>query len=296
VHEDNKYWRNQARYAAEDLYRRIEITPALRDLAVNPLMLQIIALVHRDRGTLPERRVEMYKECTDVLLERRDKAKGLEVLLSATKARRVLQPIALWMHSVENRREVSKQELLDFIAPIVSNLRSAISPEELLKSWQERSGIFKGEGDTYFFLHLSFQEYLAAEEIRNTRQVDIFVKNFNKAWWREPTLLAMGLTNPPLFEDFMRALLQKGLHNEEEIAFMLRCIDEAVVKSENLFVSILLQSKSFESKYPALRALEHIATERALVAIKDALNDQDPRIIDAAREILTKLSNSKFVS
>jgi len=70
VHEDSRYWRNEAKQKAEDLYRRLETTPALRELAVNPLMLQIIALVHRDRGTLPERRIELYKECTDVLLER----------------------------------------------------------------------------------------------------------------------------------------------------------------------------------------------------------------------------------
>ncbi|MCZ6680787.1 MAG: hypothetical protein O7E52_26455 [Candidatus Poribacteria bacterium] len=123
-------------------------------------MLQIIALVHRDRGTLPERRVELYKECTDVLLERWDKAKGLDVLLSAAEARQLLQPVALWMHSVENRREVSKGERLDFIGPRLPQIQRDVKGEELLTSWRERSGIFKGEGDTYFFHHLSFQEYL----------------------------------------------------------------------------------------------------------------------------------------
>ncbi|NUM65635.1 NACHT domain-containing protein [candidate division KSB1 bacterium] len=173
VQEDNEYWRSQAKSRAENLFQRIEAAPALRELAVNPLMLQIIALVHRDRGTLPERRVELYKECTDVLLERWDKAKGLEVLLSAAQARQLLQPIALWMHSVENRREVSKAELLTFMQPHLGRIKREVDPEELLQNWQERSGIFKGEGDTYFFHHLSFQEYLTAEEIRNTRQADI---------------------------------------------------------------------------------------------------------------------------
>ncbi len=83
LNADTPHWRRQAQMAAENLYRRIEAAPALRELAVNPLMLQIIALVNRDRGALPDRRVELYKECTDVLLERWDKAKGLEVLLSA---------------------------------------------------------------------------------------------------------------------------------------------------------------------------------------------------------------------
>jgi predicted NACHT family NTPase len=61
----------------------------------NPLILQITALVHRDRGTLPERRVELYDECTNVLLEKWDMAKGLKVTLSARQARQILRP---WLY------------------------------------------------------------------------------------------------------------------------------------------------------------------------------------------------------
>jgi hypothetical protein len=295
LNEDNKYWRNQARIAADDLYRRIGHTPTLRDLAVNPLMLQIIALVHRDRNTLPERRVELYKECTDVLLERWDKAKGLDVLLSAAEARRLLQPVALWMHSVENRREVSKQEILDFIAPVVPQIKHEVNPEELLKSWQERSGIFKGEGESYFFHHLSFQEYLTAEEIRNTRQVEILVKNFDKAWWREPTLLAMGLTNPPIFADFMRALLRANRRDGAGMDLMLRCIDETLRKDEAPFVEALQRLRRFEARYQALLGLERIGTEAAESAVKETLQDRDPRLANFARTILAKWGEMPIV-
>lgn len=288
VHEDSRFWRHEAKQKAEDLHRRIEETKALRELAVNPLMLQIIALVHRDRGTLPERRIELYKECTDVLLERWDKAKGLNVLLSAAEARQLLQPVALWMHSVENRREVSKQEVLDFIAPILPRLNSQVDAEALLTSWQERSGIFKGEGETYFFHHLSFQEYLTAEEIRNTRQVETLVKNFDKAWWREPTLLAMGLTNPPIFGDFMNALLRASWRDGARVDFMLRCIDEALIKDETSFAEALRKLKRTEARYHALCGLERVGTEQAKVAVRQALHDKDEQIASTARTILAK--------
>jgi formylglycine-generating enzyme required for sulfatase activity len=288
LHEDNRHWRQEARNRADDLFHRIETAPTLLELAVNPLMLQIIALVHRDRGTLPERRVELYKECTDVLLERWDKAKGLDVLLSAAEARQLLQPVALWMHSVENRREVSKPEILDFIAPILPRIKRQVNSEELLQSWQERSGIFKGEGDIYFFHHLSFQEYLTAEEIRNSRHVEILVKNFDKAWWREPTLLAVGLTNPPIFSDFMTALLRASRGNGGSVDFLLRCIDETLVKEEAPFVQVLRRLKRFEARYQALLALERIGTEAAKVAMMEALQDKDTSIADLARNILAK--------
>ncbi len=288
VHEDSRFWRNEAKQKAEDLHRRIEETNALRELAVNPLMLQIIALVHRDRGTLPERRIELYKECTDVLLERWDKAKNLPVPLSATEARQLLQPVALWMHSVENRREVSKQEILVFIASILPRISDKVAGEDLLQSWQERSGIFKGEGETYFFHHLSFQEYLTAEQIRNTREVDILVKNFDKAWWREPTLLAMGLTNPPIFNDFMNALLRAPWSNGARVDFMLRCIDEALVKDEKPFAEGLKRLKRTEARYHALCGLERLGTEQARVAVRQALRDKDEQIANTARTILAK--------
>jgi len=288
VHEDSKHWRTHALQKAGDLYHRLETTPALRELAVNPLMLQIIALVHRDRGTLPERRIELYKECTDVLLERWDKAKGLNVVLSAAEARQLLQPVALWMHSVENRREVGKQEILDYITPILPRLNNKANAEELLQSWQERSGIFKGEGGIYFFHHLSFQEYLTAEEIRNGRKVDILVKNFDKGWWREPTLLAMGLTNPPIFSDFMHALLRAEWRDGARVDFMLRCIDEALVKDEMPFVEALKRLKRFEARYQALCGLERLATVQAKAAVRQALHDKDEQVAGTARTMLAK--------
>ena len=288
VHEDSKHWRTHALQKAGDLFHRLETTPALRELAVNPLMLQIIALVHRDRGTLPERRIELYKECTDVLLERWDKAKGLNVVLSAAEARQLLQPVALWMHSVENRREVSKQEVLDYITPILPRLNNKANAEELLQSWQERSGIFKGEGEIYFFHHLSFQEYLTAEEIRNGRKVEILVKNFDKGWWREPTLLAMGLTNPPIFSDFMHALLRAEWRDGARVDFMLRCIEEALVKDETPFVEALKRLKRSEARYQALCGLERLATAQAKAAVRQVLHDKDEQISSTARTMLAK--------
>lgn len=288
LHKDSRYWRNQAKISAEELYKSIESTPALLELAVNPLMLQIIAFIHRDRYILPDRRIELYKECTDVLLERWDKAKGMQVLLSAIQARQLLQPIALWMHSVEHRREVTKEDILDFIAPVLPRIKLEVNGEDLLKSWQERSGIFKGEGNIYFFHHLSFQEYLTAEEIRNNGKVDILIKQFDRPWWHEPTLLAVGLTNPPIFKEFMTALMASPEQIGSSIDFLLRCIDEAMVKTEEPFINVLQKSQFFENRYYAMLCLQRIGTNMAKTAVKEILNDNNQRIADFARTIMVK--------
>ena len=51
--KDNTFWKEKGRDAAQALVARINASEHIRKLAVNPLLLQIIALVHRDRGTLP---------------------------------------------------------------------------------------------------------------------------------------------------------------------------------------------------------------------------------------------------
>ena len=58
------------------LMNAIQGNERVRELAINPLMLTVIALVHRDRVKLPDRRAELYAEAVDVLLGKWDEARG----------------------------------------------------------------------------------------------------------------------------------------------------------------------------------------------------------------------------
>ena len=85
--------------------------PQIRDLAINPLMLTVIALVHRDRVKLPDRRAELYAEAVDVLLGKWDEARGVaEPSILGDKPfdtgdkRLLLQLLALHMHERSKRK------------------------------------------------------------------------------------------------------------------------------------------------------------------------------------------------
>jgi predicted NACHT family NTPase len=52
-------------------------------MALNPLLLTMIATVHCYRGALPGRRVELYDEICDVLLGKRSEYKGIIEPLTA---------------------------------------------------------------------------------------------------------------------------------------------------------------------------------------------------------------------
>ena len=60
----------------QQLLSAIKANERIRELAINPLMLTVIAMVHRDRVKLPDRRAELYAEAIDVLLGKWEEAQG----------------------------------------------------------------------------------------------------------------------------------------------------------------------------------------------------------------------------
>ena len=70
---------------------------------MNPLLLTLIATVHRYRSQLPGRRVELYAEICDVFLGKRQQAKDLELDLTPAQKVRVLRVLAYEMMCREVR-------------------------------------------------------------------------------------------------------------------------------------------------------------------------------------------------
>src|SRR5262249_34857720 len=82
---------------ADDLLKRLDANPDLYDLTVNPLLLTMIANVHRFRGALPGSRTDLYAEICQVMLGRRQEAKNLPIELSADKKEKLLRGLAFTM-------------------------------------------------------------------------------------------------------------------------------------------------------------------------------------------------------
>jgi energy-coupling factor transporter ATP-binding protein EcfA2 len=301
--EDTEFFQQRGREVAGDLFKRIVAAPEIFALATNPLMLQIIALVHRDRGALPERRVELYDECTNVLLEHWDRAKkGLDVRLTAKEARRVLQPVAYWMHQVPERRYAEKRELLPLIRQGLAEFpKKKVKAEEFLATIRDRSGLFTGYGtEEYGFQHLSFQEFLTAGEIRRRERYAELVREYGEAWWREVTRLLMGLEDPSCFEPFTRPLVasERFVQHAELTA---ACIQDAFEPSAQPFVAALQSTLARRSKkrdvatlqYHLLLALRELPPEKiqtAAPALKRAAADASSAEARAlAGELLAKL-------
>lgn len=171
---------------AKDLIRRIKITPAIASMATNPLLLTMIATVHNYRGALPGRRVELYSEICDVLLGRRQEAKNMSDGLSAAQKQAVLQKIALNRMTKKNLEFKTVIGMLLIREKLETVTGGTMEPDIFLKQIENVSGLIteKEEG-IYQFAHKSFQEYLAAVEIKERQQEYILTRNIEDVWWEE---------------------------------------------------------------------------------------------------------------
>ncbi|MCF5050553.1 NACHT domain-containing protein [Pseudomonas syringae] len=166
---------------ANDLIRVI-VSPesdSIRALARNPLLLTIVALVHRIDAVLPDQRVVLYQKCTETLLNTWYKAKrnDEEVVKGRIEQRnRVrVESIAYWMHTrsvrAQGRSVAEHKELLEFLTDHIKKYESIKEADDhaedqaeaFLSFIKNSAGLLVEAGDgLYSFIHLTFQEYLCA--------------------------------------------------------------------------------------------------------------------------------------
>lgn len=191
---------------ADKLIHAIDGNPRIAELAVNPLLLTVIALVHRYRAALPEKRAELYEEAVEVLLGAWDKAKGLETeaqlagrRLDTGDRRSLLEPAAFWLHE-QKQRDIESDELRPLVLPTFVGLASGDkhladkAVDEFLRVVNERSGLLVERGTgVYGFAHQTFQEYLAARALASRDDfVGYTINHLPDSWWREVILLEAG--------------------------------------------------------------------------------------------------------
>ncbi|MGF1486380.1 MAG: GUN4 domain-containing protein, partial [Prochloraceae cyanobacterium] len=166
--EDNYKIRETAKNKSQDLINRIKKSSALAEMALNPLLLTMIATVHCFRGFLPKRRVELFAEICDVLLGRRQDEKGITQNFTPDQKKAILQVLALkLMQKRERQFELEEADLL--IKDELDKLTdSQIKSKNFIEDIETLSGLLvEKEKGIYEFAHFNFQEYLAAAQIKD---------------------------------------------------------------------------------------------------------------------------------
>ncbi|MCP5105120.1 MAG: NACHT domain-containing protein, partial [bacterium] len=201
----------EAETHADDLTAALKKKPRIRELAKNPLLLTIIAIIHRYEAQLPEDRLVLYDKATEALLYTWDNVKKIiDEKFKPDDKRRFLEKTAFHLQSAEKGDEagtvIERGELYKILFPefcrlfCCDNRAAKGHVDEFLENIRLRAGLLVEQSpDHYGFVHKTFQEYFAAQWVANEAKinfdldkvieyVDTFIDN---AFWHETLLLAL---------------------------------------------------------------------------------------------------------
>lgn len=211
-----------ARNKPNNLLRQLEKSPELDDLAQSPLLLNIITNLycHSPTKTLPKKRSDLYREVVSLQLESRPLAKNISLMLPPDKTQQVLQDLALYM--VEKNQAVIEYNLLiQEVKKSVKSFKRFADVKNFIEQIVDVTELIVERDENYEFAHLSFQSYLAAINIKETRQEDKLLENYQKPWWKETILFYSSFLNPTRL---IPSLIK--INTRESIALAYKCIKE----------------------------------------------------------------------
>ncbi len=274
----------------QDLARivRDPTSRAIRELAENPLLLTIICLVHRVDAVLPDERVVLYQKCTETLLNtwhtwkfRTDDTRNRSRVEKQNQLR--MEFIAYSMHGALDATDPSKRaifphdELVNELAEYITEIETPRTgaPRELaevfLKFVRERAGLLVevGQGQ-YGFVHLTFQEYLAALFLKNTGEVggveaiwsNIKDRCSNPRWHEVIRLLIGSMRQDESQRYFLKRIVPRDDDNDASTRAVLAggCLLDGIAAAEEMaddIVRALLLAAANADSLDALRKPLH---------------------------------------
>ncbi|HSS48506.1 MAG TPA: NACHT domain-containing protein [Thermoanaerobaculia bacterium] len=217
----------KAKSGSIDLLQRLTKSQTLIGLAVNPLLLTMIATVHRFRSSLPGRRVELYAEICEVFLGKRQQARDIAMELTPAQRQLALQPLAYYLMQ-NKRREISLQEAVQIVSKPLSRIagsRFLGTERDFLQEIENGSGLLlERELEVYSFAHLAFQEYLAAVHAREEGIGEALARQVTDPWWNETIRLYCAQEDAsPILE----ACLAAERPAIAALALAIDCLEEA---------------------------------------------------------------------
>ena len=225
----------------EPLLKTLREKPRIYELAINPMLLSLIALVQYVRRIIPDQRHILYDECVKILIDRRYAPPHVQEqynqTLPAEEAIRILRELAIKMHR-EGMREVPRDALeQSFIPDVLTSMPTSkaatVPPKILLKNIEQRSQLLVERGlndkgqPVMAFSHLTFQEYLASVALKESTGQrgeatvsDELIKAYetNPGQWEEVALLYAAQLDSPQQKGFINRLHPEeiGVENDDQ--------------------------------------------------------------------------------
>ena len=215
---------------------------AIRELAVTPILLNLLCSVFKERSKFPRQRAKLYETGLNILLQRWDLSRGIERdefyhKLPLLDKRKLLSKIAAVTFSEARYffeiREIQKviEDYLCTTCNFKEDMETLwLTSEAILKSIEIQHGILvERSQNIYSFSHLTFQEYFMARYIisSDSQNLDKNLKELAEkvtdTSWREVILLTASMLPKAdiLFlkiKEFLSQLIQKNTKLKDLLA------------------------------------------------------------------------------
>ncbi len=289
----------RARYESR-LRSALNDSPAISELAANPLLLTMMAILSRNQD-LPRDRGKLYERCAELLLknwdlekfpelkEKRD-ARDIKDKLGPDQKMRILEQVAAAMQaertglagnliSEDKLRQIVNRELTVLAVP-----QSWVVADDLIWMLRERNFMLGYLGDRqYAFVHRTFLEYFCARDLKYrlertstfnlTDLRELFQEHWPQDAWHEVLRLLCGLIGVEYAAACVSELSsfeqQPGGH--EAVLLAAQCLREirevrSIGKERDEARRALSRLISFDPPYfydfwsPEVREVEHVRT------------------------------------
>ncbi len=259
-------------------------------LVANPLLLTLLCSVNLQRGNIPVRRTEYYRECMLVLLQRWPQEKENAPVLDINDALEVLRNLAFILHDSERKEDVTQVEFRNIVQPLLQHMKHRIQqlpqPEDLLNWFHKQAGILSRYAENqYGFMHLGIQEYLTAVHAAKAgeRQVKALAHKLGDDWWKEPILLMLGLPEHNVFKPFMIEVVKSDALTAQH-DLLQQCLNETHALDADVFIEVLQNEKESTEKKEAILRLFMNRNIRAVdSAAQNLVHHSEKRLAELAR-------------
>jgi hypothetical protein len=225
---------NDQTFKCERLLTAIARSKAIQQLAANPLLLTLMAILNRAQE-LPRDRAHLYEKASEVLLHQWDveaklldnpKLKTYPIEISFRDKRAMLRRVAYTMQNSGQglagntiSHDALHACLKDYLHSVKEAPNAPSIADVMIEQLRERNFVLCSlGGDTYGFVHRTFLEYYCASEIRyrfeqqhsldfNELRDQVFGQHWQDESWHEVLRLICGMIEPDFATQLIESLI-----------------------------------------------------------------------------------------